>query len=86
VSSVRMCDNCEFIFSENAEGWSNMTGNRMVRNAETGKLESKNASVDYCPDCTENLGNGGKGSRPRSPAGQRELTARKDAVLANDAS
>jgi len=67
MSSVRMCDNCGFVFPENVEGWSNMTGNRMVRNSETGKMESKNASVDYCPDCTENMANGSAMQRPKSP-------------------
>jgi predicted RNA-binding Zn-ribbon protein involved in translation (DUF1610 family) len=75
MSSVRMCDNCGFVFSENAEGWSNMTGNRMVRNAETGKMEPKNASVDYCPDCTESMANGSAMSRPKSPDTRAQLSA-----------
>jgi hypothetical protein len=68
MSSVRMCDSCGFVFSENAEGWSNMTGNRMVRNTETGKMEAKNASVDYCSDCTEGMSNGAAVTRPQTPA------------------
>lgn len=48
-----MCDNCKIIFSENAEGWSNMTGNRMERDPNTGKLINKSVSVDYCPECVE---------------------------------
>jgi hypothetical protein len=76
MSSVRMCDGCGFIFSENTEGWSNMTGNRMVRNPDTGKMENKSASVDYCDTCTENMTNGGQ--RPKPPTvneRKRELPA-----------
>ena len=71
MSSVRMCDSCGFIFSENSEGWSNMTGNRMVRNPDTGKMEAKNASVDYCDTCTEGMAGGNK--RPQPPT-RTELT------------
>jgi len=68
-----MCDNCGFIFSEKVEGWSNMTGNRMVRNAETGKMEPKNASVDYCSDCTENMANSAGMQRPKSPDARAQI-------------
>ena len=70
MSSVRMCDNCGFVFSENAEGWSNMTGNRMVRNAESGRMEPKGDSVDWCADCTEAMSNGSVNNRPQTPAAQ----------------
>jgi hypothetical protein len=40
-----------------------MTGNRSVRNPETGKMEMKNQSVDWCADCTEVLT--GQGGRPQ---------------------
>lgn len=48
-----MCDNCKVIFSENAEGWSNMTGNRMERDKDSGRMINKSLSVDYCPECVE---------------------------------
>lgn len=63
-----MCDNCGFVFSENAEGWSNMTGNRMMRNGETGKMEPKGDSVDWCADCTEAMTTGATVTRPQTPA------------------
>jgi hypothetical protein len=69
-----MCDNCGFVFSENQEGWSNMTGNRMVRNTDTGKMEPKNASVDYCGDCTENMAAGAGMQRPKSPDTRAQIT------------
>jgi hypothetical protein len=77
-----MCDSCGFVFSENSEGWSNMTGNRMVRNADTGKMEAKNASVDYCDTCTETMSGGASIQRPKSPDSRAQLgpgKARSDA-------
>ena len=44
-----------------------MTGNRMMRNAESGKMEPKNASVDYCAQCTETMTSGGENARPQPP-------------------
>ena len=75
MSSVRMCDSCGFVFSENSEGWSNMTGNRMVRNPDTGKMEAKNASVDYCGDCTESMSGNAANQRPKTPDTRAQIQA-----------
>lgn len=52
MSSVRMCDRCTTIFSENADGWATQTASIQTRNAD-GKLITKSAQLDKCPDCTE---------------------------------
>lgn len=53
MSHVRQCDECGFIFSENAEGWGNGTVTKMVRDPETGRIKPKEISIDYCPTCVE---------------------------------
>jgi hypothetical protein len=51
MSSVRGCDDCRVVFFETDDGWGNGTVNKMVKNSETGKVEAKQISVDYCPEC-----------------------------------
>jgi hypothetical protein len=54
MSSVRMCDRCRTIFSENDEGWSTFSGSRMIRN-DHGTMEAKTMIQDSCGDCTQRL-------------------------------
>lgn len=49
MSSVRMCDKCNRVFSEREDGWQTFTGStfRKVR----GKRELVSEVLDMCPDC-----------------------------------
>jgi hypothetical protein len=58
MSSVRGCDNCGFIFFENATGWSNGTMNKFVEDPKTGEKKMKQISVDYCPTCVSGMEGG----------------------------
>ena len=51
VSSVRMCDKCGDIFSENAEGWETGTMSKMVRDQYTGEARTMTLRVDACVGC-----------------------------------
>lgn len=53
MSSVRMCDGCTEIFSENAEGWATQTATIQRRDPNTGRLVSATAQLDKCPNCVE---------------------------------
>lgn len=55
MSSVRMCDRCGRIFSENADDWSTFSGSRRVRNKETGQYTRVDVDQDACPRCTKSL-------------------------------
>ena len=50
MSSVRMCDTCGNIFSENKEGWTTGTISRKVK--ENGRTTFKEQVQDACPDCS----------------------------------
>ena len=70
MSSVRMCDRCGNVFSENSEGWS--TDSRTVnRIRDDGKRYTVTMQVDQCADCV--------GSPapvvPRVPAAPSAITA-----------
>jgi len=70
MSSVRMCDRCGSVFSENSEGWS--TDSRTVnRVRDDGKRYTVTMQVDQCAPCV--------GSpapvAPRIPAEQNAITA-----------
>ncbi len=52
MSSVRMCDKCRTIFSENDEDWTTVTGRQKQRNPETNRLEWKEIEQDWCGPCT----------------------------------
>jgi hypothetical protein len=47
MSSVRMCDNCGAIFSENARGWQRGTISEMDDDGNMVKV-----SQDRCPECS----------------------------------
>lgn len=64
MSSVRMCDKCGNIFSENDDGWSTFSGTAM-RRREDGSRYSESVSQDACAACTG--GNNGP-VVPRIPA------------------
>lgn len=51
MSSVRMCDRCGNIFSENAEDWSTFTG-AVKRKREDGSRYTEQIVQDACPSCT----------------------------------
>lgn len=51
MSSVRMCDKCGNIFSENEEDWSTFTG-AVKRRREDGSRYTEQISQDACPVCT----------------------------------
>lgn len=50
MSSVRMCDKCERIFSENEEGWQSATLNT-VEYDEHGNQVAIPIRQDLCTDC-----------------------------------
>lgn len=54
MSSVRMCDRCGVVFSENAEDWSTFQGSRTRRDSD-GRRFSETIIQDACPDCTTNM-------------------------------
>jgi hypothetical protein len=60
VSSVRMCDKCGNIFSENEEDWSTYSGT-MKRRREDGSRYTESVTQDACPPCT----NGPEVVKPR---------------------
>lgn len=51
MSGVRMCDKCGTIFSENAEGWTTLTGTRLVTDSE-GRKRQVTKQMDTCPSCS----------------------------------
>jgi hypothetical protein len=59
MSSVRMCDRCGQIFSENSEDWSTFNGT-VMRKDDYGKRISETVVQDACGDCTN-------GKTPVSP-------------------
>lgn len=50
MSSVRMCDKCSTVFSENEDGWQTFTATTMVED-ETGNKTQKVQHLDTCPAC-----------------------------------
>jgi hypothetical protein len=69
MSSVRMCDRCGTVFSENDEGWS--TDSRTVnRIKEDGKRYQVGMQVDQCATCVGNPGQ----VTPRIPAQATAIT------------
>lgn len=50
MSSVRMCDKCGAIFSENEEGWSTFTGARKMKAGRSSEYQE--AAQDACPSCS----------------------------------
>lgn len=52
MSSVRMCDQCGQIFSEQADGWESGSATRRRYNKETGQYEQQHLTMDKCPDCS----------------------------------
>ena len=48
MSTVRMCDKCGKIFSENAEGWQTFTGSSMTTD-EFGRRIPRTVQMDLCP-------------------------------------
>jgi hypothetical protein len=51
VSSVRMCDRCGNIFSENDLDWSTATGTKQ-RRRENGTRYTEQTTIDQCASCT----------------------------------
>lgn len=55
MSSVRMCDRCGTIFSENAEDWSTFSGVRRIKDKATGRYVNDEIQQDACPRCTAKI-------------------------------
>lgn len=53
MSSVRMCDRCGRIFSENEEGWTSFTGTRLVRDPQTKRRIPEATQADMCSTCSD---------------------------------
>ena len=51
MSSVRMCDRCGNIFSENEEDWSTFSGT-ILRRRENGSRYNETVNQDACGRCT----------------------------------
>lgn len=49
MSSVRMCDKCQTVFSERDEGWQTFTGTTMRK--RNGRREPVSETLDMCPAC-----------------------------------
>lgn len=64
MSSVRMCDKCGEIFSENQDGWSTFSGTAM-RRREDGTRFQETVAQDACTTCTA----GPQQVTPRIPIG-----------------
>lgn len=52
MSSVRLCDDCNGIFSENAEDWSSAPV-AINRRDKDGQIKPIQVQQDYCPECTD---------------------------------
>lgn len=50
MSSVRMCDRCGLIFSENEDGWQTFQG-ATIKRTEGGGSKSVTVMMDACPAC-----------------------------------
>lgn len=66
MSSVRMCDDCGAIFSENEEDWATAPVS-INRRDERGNLKPVNLQEDYCPECVHRKA-GNNSRQPRVPA------------------
>jgi hypothetical protein len=53
MSSVRMCDSCHAIFSENDPDWTTVAGSRRQRDPRTGEIRNVNLALDECGKCTQ---------------------------------
>lgn len=67
MSTVRLCDKCNVIFSENQEGWTSASGSRRVRNTNTGAMMTQEIALDYCPRCSDLMAGGNIPEEPRVP-------------------
>jgi ribosomal protein L37AE/L43A len=65
MSSVRMCDKCKVIFSENDEGWTTLAGARRVRNERDGGYRQEQTAIDFCSTCSGSMTGG---TTPKVPA------------------
>ena len=54
MSSVRMCDKCGTVFSENEDGWSTFTGTRVTRD-DDGRTRTLTIQQDSCGNCTNGM-------------------------------
>lgn len=54
MSSVRMCDKCGNIFSENEDGWSTFSGTRLKRDSD-GFKRAESVVQDACAKCTNGM-------------------------------
>lgn len=66
MSSVRMCDQCGNIFSENSEGWTTFSGSRQ-RRREDGSRFTETITQDACVSCSNRFQEPPKALSPKSP-------------------
>jgi hypothetical protein len=77
MSSVRMCDQCGVVFSENEDNWSSVAGQRRIVDQVTGKASLENVQQDRCGDCTT------IGMSPRPPIQPLQINRRYDHDVEN---
>ena len=87
MSSVRMCDDCKEIFSENSEDWMSSPGAIHKRNPMTGKVEQIPLQLDTCGVCVRRKAEayGNNGDRPRVPAVEGRYSERYTRQLEREA-
>ena len=78
MSSVRMCDSCGIIFSENDDGWTTFTGNRRIK--EDGRSVFKEIVQDSCAGCSEIVFN----DKPRIPLNAGSRASTRTQILNDD--
>lgn len=66
MSTPRICDDCNAVFSENDEGWSSAPVTINRRN-ERGVITPINLQLDYCAPCTDRK-TGNNREEPRVPS------------------
>ena len=52
MSSVRLCDGCGELFSENVEGWATQSAT-ITKRDDNGRPVAVSAQLDKCPVCVE---------------------------------
>lgn len=87
MSSVRMCDNCRTVFSENDPGWQRGVVRNMAQVG--GETVIQEQSEDRCPSCAVGAvaqGNAQRVYQPELPAAMRGMDPRVRSALAQLAS
>lgn len=51
MSSIRMCDKCQEVFSELDLGWQTYTATTVDEDETTGRQITRTVQMDACPNC-----------------------------------